>query len=125
MNTKEKGDIALSNAIKYFIMTGNEVSLPIGNRRDYDMIVERGGLLSKVQVKYAGLYKDSNSCKVGLRITGGNQSFNYSKKYLNDSFDILFVYTQNGSSYLIPWKDIKSRNEINIEHAKYSQYKVA
>lgn len=124
MNTKSKGDIAVGNAIRYYITSGYEVSLPIGDKREYDFIVEKDGLLSKVQVKYAGLYKDSNSCKVGLRITGGNQSFNYSKKYSNNSFDILFVYTQKGDSYSIPWKDITSRNEINIEHSKYSGYKV-
>ncbi len=124
MNTKSKGDIAVGNAIRYYITSGYEVSLPIGDKREYDFIVEKDGLLSKVQVKYAGLYKDSNSCKVGLRITGGNQSFNYSKKYSNDSFDILFVYTEKGDSYSIPWKNITSRNEINIEHSKYSEYKV-
>lgn len=124
MNTKSKGDIAVANAIRHYITSGYEVSLPIGDKREYDFIVEKDGLLSKVQVKYAGLYKDSNSCKVGLRITGGNQSFNYSKKYSNDSFDILFVYTQKGDSYSIPWKYITSRNEINIEHSKYSGYKV-
>jgi hypothetical protein len=124
VNTKSKGDIAVANAIRHYITSGYEVSLPIGDKREYDFIVEKDGLLSKVQVKYAGLYKDSNSCKVGLRITGGNQSFNYSKKYSNDSFDILFVYTQKGDSYSIPWKYITSRNEINIEHSKYSGYKV-
>jgi hypothetical protein len=124
VNTKSKGDIAVGNAIRYYITSGYEVSLPIGDKREYDFIVEKDGLLSKVQVKYAGLYKDSNSCKVGLRITGGNQSFNYSKKYSNDSFDILFVYTEKGDSYSIPWKNITSRNEINIEHSKYSEYKV-
>jgi hypothetical protein len=124
VNTKSKGDIAVGNAIRYYITSGCEVSLPIGDKREYDFIVEKDGLLSKVQVKYAGLYKDSNSCKVGLRITGGNQSFNYSKKYSNDSFDILFVYTEKGDSYSIPWKNITSRNEINIEHSKYSEYKV-
>lgn len=125
MNTKDKGDIALSNAIRFFITSGYEVSLPIGNKRDYDVIVEKSGLLEKVQVKYAGLYRDTNSCKVALRITGGNQSFNYSKKYSNDSFDLLFIYTEKGESYCIPWKNIESRNEIRIEHNKYSRYKIA
>lgn len=125
MNTKERGDVALSNAIRSYISSGYEVLLPIGNRRDYDLVVERGGLLHKVQVKYAGLYKDCGSCKVGLRITGGNQSFSYSKKYSDDSFDFLFVYTQKGECYILPWRDVKARNEINIEHTKYKKYKVA
>lgn len=41
MNTKHKGDIALSQAIAYFINTGHEVLLPIGDRSDYDCVVEK------------------------------------------------------------------------------------
>lgn len=122
MKTKEKGDIALSNSIKFFITNGYEVCLPIGDRRDYDLVIEKNGLLQKVQVKYAGLYNDGK-CKVGLRITGGNQSFTYSKKYKLTSFDVLFVYTQKSDIYVIPWKKIDSRNEISIETEKYKKYK--
>jgi hypothetical protein len=122
MNTKEKGDIALSNSIKYFITNGYEVCLPIGDRRDYDLVIEKNGLLQKVQVKYAGLYRDGR-CKVGLRITGGNQSFNYSKKYKANSFDVLFVYTQKGEIYVLPWRSVDSRNEISIETEGYIKYK--
>jgi hypothetical protein len=121
--TKEKGDIALGEAIKYFLANGYEVCLPIGDKRDYDLVVEFGGELSKVQVKYAGLYASkNNTCRVGLRITGGNQSYHYAKKYADDAFDILFVYTARGNLYLLPWSKVKARNELYIEHAKYSEY---
>lgn len=80
MNTKERGDNAVGQAINFFINQGYEVCLPIGDKRDFDLVVEKDGVLQKVQVKYAGLYKTTSVCKVGLRITGGNQSFNYSKK---------------------------------------------
>lgn len=123
MNTKHKGDIALSQAIAYFITTGHEVLLPIGDRSDYDCVIERGGVLHKVQVKYAGVYK-SGVCKVGLRITGGNQSRNYSKKYTSSAFDILFVYSEKGCKYVIPWGEITSRNELTIDDKKYIKYQV-
>lgn len=122
MQTKEKGDLAVANAIRYYVSRGYEVCLPIGDKKDYDFIVEKNNSLNRVQVKYAGIYKDGK-CKVGLRITGGNQSFNYSKKYTSHSFDILFVYTERGEIYSIPWKKVDCRNEITIDFPKYNEYK--
>ncbi len=123
MNTKARGDMAVGQAISHFISKEYEVCLPIGDKRDFDFIVEKNGLLEKVQVKFAGLYKDG-ICRVGLRITGGNQSFNYSRKYKDNAFDLLFVYTEKDHRFLIPWKNVKVRNEIAIEHPKYKRYKV-
>jgi hypothetical protein len=124
MKPKEKGDLAVSYAIHYFMTNGYEVSLPIGDKRDYDMIVEIEGSLSRVQVKYAGLYPGMKSCKVALRTTGGNQSFHTSKKYTDDAFDLLFVYTAKNEKYLLPWDEITARNELTIEHSKYTTYKI-
>lgn len=124
MNSKERGDIAVGQAINYFISHGYEVCLPIGDKRHYDIIIEKSGKLSRVQIKFAGLYKSKNQCRVGLRITGGNQSYSYSKKYDNDAFDSLFVYTERGERYFVPWKNIDCRNELTIENIKYKKYRV-
>lgn len=123
LSTKMRGDIAVGQAINFFIGRGYEICLPIGDKRDYDFIVESGGKLQRVQVKYAGMYKSTNTCKVGLRITGGNQSRNYAKKYGDNAFDLLFVYTEKGEQYLIPWTKLEERNELSIEAKKYSMYK--
>ncbi len=123
MNTKERGDIAVGQAIAYFIQKGYEVCLPIGDKRDYDLVIEKEDKLQKVQVKFAGLYSRGNVCKVGLRITGGNQSFLVSKKYRESAFDILFVYTEKKEIYVLPWKDVPFRNELSIETKKYRIYK--
>jgi hypothetical protein len=55
MNTKIKGDIAVGYAINYFLSNGYEVCLPIGDKRDYDLVAEKMGELKRVQIKYAGL----------------------------------------------------------------------
>lgn len=125
MLTKEKGDIAVANAIHYFTIAGYEVCLPIGDKRNYDLVVEKDYLLKSVQVKFAGIYPSKNDqCHVGLRITGGNQSYKTAKKYKDDAFDLLFVYTGREESYLLPWKDVRARNDIWIEHPKYQGYNV-
>ena len=86
-------------------------------------IVKKAGNLENVQVKYAGLCGRTKTCKVGLCITGGNQSYSYSKKYKNDSFDTLFVYTEKGEIYVIPWKKLGIRNELSIDTKKYKMYR--
>lgn len=124
MSSKEKGDLAVASAIHHYMSNGYEVCLPIGDKRPYDIIVELDGNVSRVQVKYAGFYNAVRQHKVALRITGGNQSFKVAKKYSDSDFDELFVYTANHRKFSIPWRDIKARNEINIEHMKYSSYEI-
>ena len=124
MNTKEKGDSAVGQAINYFISKGYEVCLPIGDKRHYDLLIEMNGAINRVQVKYAYFSKDKHKCVAGLRITGGNQSFNYAKKYPDDAFDILFIFTEKGERYAIPWKNVDCRNEIAIECSRYKMYKL-
>lgn len=122
---KQIGDAALGQAISYFLSSGYEVCLPIGDKRDYDLIVEKDGVLARVQVKHGGLYQNKTSCRVALRVMGGNQSFHYSKKYTATAFDYLFVYTAKGERYLLPWNgDIVGRSELSIEAPKYSAYKI-
>lgn len=124
MKPKEKGDLALGQAIGYFMANGYEVCLPIGDKRSWDIIVEKDGILSKVQIKYAGLYSRDGKCKAGLRITGGNQSFHTTKKYAETDFELLFIYTEKGERYCIPWSETHVRNELTVEDVKYQRYKV-
>ena len=124
MKPKEKGDLAAAHAISYFIINRYEVCLPIGDKRPYDMVVEFFGKLFKVQVKYAGYYTSERKYKAALRTMGGNQSYYTAKKYSETDFDLLFVYVGNGRKFLIPWKDIKNRNDISIEAGKFAHYEV-
>ena len=124
MKPKEKGDIAAAQAISYFMTNGYEVCLPIGDKRPYDLVIEIGGVLQRVQIKYAGWYNGDKKYKAALRTMGGNQSNHTIKKYGDDDFDLLFVYVENGRKFLIPWKELIIRNSLAIEAGKYSSYEV-
>jgi len=124
MRPKEKGDLAAAHAIAYFMTNGYEVCLPIGDKRPYDLVVEQSGVLSRVQVKYAGYYKGDKKYKAALRTMGGNQSYYTVKKYSETDFDILFVYVENGRKFLIPWPELAIRNSLAIEASKYAVYEV-
>jgi hypothetical protein len=124
MTTKERGDKALAQAISYYLSNGYEVNLPVGDKRSYDVVIEKDGHLERVQVKYAGYYPAKKRCFVGLRVTGGNQSYHYAKKYSDDEFEILFVYTEKGKRYHIPWSGVKARSELSIDNQKYDRFLV-
>ena len=125
MLTKQKGDVALGRAIAYFLANGFEVCLPIGDKRDYDLVIEKDGQLARVQVKYGGLYKGKTTCVVALRVMGGNQSFFTAKKCKANAFEYLFVHTAKSESYLLPWnEDIIGKSTVDIEAHKYKQHKI-
>src|SRR3989344_6836996 len=121
MNSKYKGSLAVAQCIAKFYSLGYEVSLPVGDRMPYDLIFDDGNKLYKVQVKYSG--RNSRGKYVAaLRITGGNQSFNYSKKYSDQDFDYLYVYTDDKRHFLIKWNEVNCRNEIALHDSKYQKY---
>ena len=124
MKPKEKGDLAVAHAINYFLLSGYEVCLPIGDKKPYDLVVELNGGLQKVQVKYAGRWKADNKCHASLRTMGGNQSYYTAKKYSKTDFDLLFVHSENNNDYLVPWVEIENTNSLSIECGKFLQYKL-
>ena len=116
MNSKEKGDLALAKAISYFIESGHEVLLPIGDKRPYDLVIENeDGTLQKVQSKYTSHKTKYGKYVVPLRVMGGNRSSgNNAKKYNKKDFDILFAYTAEGTKYIIPFSQIEATGTINL-----------
>ncbi|KKQ24657.1 MAG: hypothetical protein US40_C0014G0017 [Candidatus Roizmanbacteria bacterium GW2011_GWC2_37_13] len=123
MNSKQKGSIAVAQCIAKLYKLGYEVLLPVGDRNPYDLVFDNGKRLYKVQVKFAGK-SSRGDYKAGLRIAGGNRSFNYVKKYKKNDFDFLFIFTEDNRSYLIKWNEITIRNEITIDDKKYQKYLV-
>lgn len=121
MNSKQKGSLAVAQCIAKLYSRGYEVLLPVGDRMSYDLVFDDGVKLHKVQVKFAGR-SSRNRYVAGLRITGGNQSYNYAKKYADIDFDYLYVYTEDGRSFLIKWSEIGVRNMIVVDDKKYQKY---
>ena len=52
MTSKLKGNIALGNCIQFATQNNFIVSLPLTDAQDYDIIIDDGHTLLKVQVKY-------------------------------------------------------------------------
>ncbi len=105
--TQKKGDLALTQAIATFTRLGYDVSLPITESAAYDMIVDDGEGLHRVQVKY------SSGVEIGLRRIHSNSQGYVVKRYAADSFDWLYAYHSEHGEFLCK-EDLSGRNSIRI-----------
>lgn len=119
-NSKKQGDIGMCYAIAYYSKLGYTVSIPVTDSQDYDIIVDTGNNLLKVQVKTTS-YKSSHGVyQVALRTCGGSGKC---KLFTDNSSNLLFVLTESGECYSIPTSEITTTTSINLGE-KYLAYKV-
>lgn len=112
-NSKKQGDIGLGVAIGYFTSLGYVVNIPLTDSQDYDLIVDCGDRLDRVQVKTTS-YKKLNKFKVSLSVKGGNRSNNTIKSFDKTTVDSVFILTSDGEKYWIPVKDLVGNNTISL-----------
>lgn len=93
--TQRKGDIAVAQAIATFTRMGYDVALPVTESAAYDIIVDTGSELKRVQVKYCG------GKEVDLRRVHSNSKGYVVKKPKENVFDWLYVFTADKKQYLI------------------------
>ena len=122
-NTKEKGRAGLSAAIAYFGMNGYTVSIPLNDTQDYDIVVERNCVFSKVQCKSTGAKMPSGHYKVKLDTWGGANGGTRYNVVRNSSADLLFVLTEDKTMYVIPVSDITTDSMLTLND-NYKKYQV-
>lgn len=123
MKSKEKGDVVVGKAISYYMSHLKEVLIPLGDKQKYDLIIDDGVNLLKVQCKYTSHKSKYGISIVPLRVMGGNRSYHTATKYEKKDFDILFVVTSDGEMYEIPFDIITSQNCCSLGE-KFKKYKV-
>ena len=106
-DTQRKGDIAKAAAINSFTSHGYDVAVPLTESASYDLIVDDGKKLYRVQAKYS----DSKNKQVGLRRIHSNSKGYVVKRYESNSYDWLYIYTPSGKEYIIK-KCLEGRNSI-------------
>ena len=125
MNTKIKGDISVAKVIASLIKKGYAVSLPFGDCQRYDLILDDGKNLSKIQVKTSRIADGAvefNSHSIVSR-AGGKIEY---KTYENDVDGFAVYSPELDKTYLIPMnvvKHIKKRVKLRVEHPKNNQTK--
>ena len=94
-HTQRKGDIATAKAIHTFTALGYDVALPITESAAYDLVVDDGVALRRVQCKY------SSTREVDLRRIHSNSTGYVVKRAAPASYDWLYVLRPDGSEFLL------------------------
>ncbi len=111
--TKDQGEVGLADAIAWFTRTGWTVSLPLIDNQSYDLVVDDGEALHRVQVKTSTCRTPAGGLAVELRTNGGNQSRSTSAPFDASSCDLLYVLTDDGR-WLIPTQEISARCSLTL-----------
>lgn len=119
MNSKKQGDIGLGQAIAYFTSQEYSIALPLTESQRYDLIVDDGEILYRVEVKSTTCTTPYGSYQVQLATCGGNQSWNKKKKYISSvDCDLVFVYTLAGTRYIFPVEFVKGKGTLTLSPDK-------
>ena len=123
MNSRQKGDVAVADAIAWYVNRGCIVSFPMTEASRYDLIVDNGKLL-RVQCKSTTQQNKSGVFECDLRTHGGNQSWNKVHKKISASeCDIVFIRTADGTRYAIPASKVEGKSTIYLG-SKWTNYKL-
>lgn len=120
--TVTQGSIGLSSAIYKLTELGYRVSIPLIDNQEYDLIVDNGDRLLKVEVKSTSV-RCSTGWTVQIKKVRSNKSSNNISPFDGSVIDLLFIYTMEGDSYLIPSSKIDTRNQLTVP-GKYLEYRL-
>lgn len=110
-------------AIGWFVSQGWTVCVPLTDSQEYDLVIDSGAGLKKVQVKTTK-YR-VNSYEVELRTKGGNKTGTGKVKHIDwNQIDFLFVLTEEGTKYFIPSNAIKHLKTMLSLGKAMEQFKV-
>ncbi len=113
-NPRLQGEIGLSDAIGFFGRRGFTVSVPLADNQAYDLLVEREGLVCRVQVKTATSRTRGGVFQVNLETAGGNRTRTRRRPFAADAVDLLYVLTDEGSRWVVPATDIHATRSLNL-----------
>ena len=114
-NSNLRGNVGLTYAIAYYSKEGYIVSLPITDSQDYDVLIDTGTSIQKVQVKTVS-FKDKRTGKyaVCLKTNSGFKNNRRFKDFSENNSTILFVLTEDGTCYSIPRDRISAKTQLTL-----------
>lgn len=105
-NSKTIGDQAELSVAAKFAEKGFFVSKPLTDNAPYDLIVDDGNFLKKVQVKA----RTERNNKISVELF--TSMINYNRSYEEGDFDLLAIYNINTKEIaVIEWKEISSNTK--------------
>lgn len=125
MNRKALGDKGVSAAIHYYTMLNCLVSVPLSDTTKYDLLVDDGVDIRRVQVKTTQTSTDHGIPVVQLSTQGGNQSWGGVISYISpDKVDEIFVlHLPSKSTWIIPVELAIGKRRFNLGK-RFEPYRV-
>jgi hypothetical protein len=104
MDTKLKADIAEYSVITALLKRGFKVLTPIGDRLPYDLAIDLGSRLIRIQVKSAWFDMSKHIYCVDARRTKTNRRCMKRDRYTTGDFDFAILYIDSlNVFYIIPF----------------------
>lgn len=122
-NTKQ-GDIGEARAIYEYTKMGYVVSRTIFDSAMYDLLIDDGKSIKKVQVKTSSQQFENGSFQVQLSRTGGNRKINTIRHREDSDYDILFVLTDDNRCFSIPTSELKARAQLKVGGRSYNEFEI-
>ena len=119
-STHLKGILGELEFTTHLIRQGFTVLNPINPNSSYDLVIEKNGKFTKIQIKYC------TPRKTGILRVELDRPMRKTKNYLEREVDAMGVYDSiNHNFYLVPVNSIKSKTEIwlRIKDTKNKQLK--
>ena len=104
-----KGMRSFASAISYYSELNFTVSIPLDESR-YDLVVDKGGKLYKVQTKYTSKRDKLNQFVLDLR-TGSHR-----KGYTIKEVDFVYALTETRESYESPIVKLQGKTTIRLKN---------
>jgi hypothetical protein len=131
---KKQGNLGVARAIYEYTKLGYTVLVPLSDSDKYDLVIDTGINLVKVQVKTSNCkarsYKyNKTGWAVNLATKGGNTTKNSVKGRQPTDYDLLFVLTADSRCWSIPTVELgTAQHSINVgatgNRAKYTQFEI-
>jgi hypothetical protein len=123
-NPKRQGNVGMAAAVYYFTKIGFNVSIPLTDSQEYDILVEdEDGKIYRIQVKTTR-YARNGIFECSLMVSGGNRTGIGKKRMISTSkVDLVYILCEDGTQYLLPTKVIFGKKNIALG-ADYRRFRV-
>lgn len=116
LSTKFKGTLTELQVQTYFLSKGYNISVPICEESKYDLILDTGKQLLRIQIKTARLSEEKNSIRFNCRSTCCNTRENKKRTYSDTEIDYFATYW-NDNVYLVPVGETSSEKALHFNVA--------
>jgi hypothetical protein len=122
LSTNKRGDVGLGQAMAWFLSKGFSVSVPLTESQPYDLVVDDGARLHRVEVRYTGA-KDKHNFVVKLSTSNLTASGHKTRFLDRTKVDLLFAVTSKLDLFLIPTSEL-SGHRVAVLGPKYESCRV-